>query len=125
MLLHAFVMISCSALLADDDVKIIKPADAAKHVGDICTVQFHVNSTAKDPKGRIVLNSEEKAASAKNFTVGITRSGIANFKKAMIDDPSTHFKGKTIQATGLIRVVNKRYEIVIDDPEMIKVLEKK
>jgi hypothetical protein len=52
-------------------------------------------------------------------------SGIKNFKKAQIDDPATYFKGKTIQATGLIRMVKKQYQIVIDDPEMIKVVEKK
>lgn len=70
----------------------------------------------------VSLYSEDKAANPKNFTVSITASGIKNFKKAEIDDPATFYKGKTIQATGLIRMVKKQYQIVIDDPEMLKVV---
>lgn len=47
MLLQVLLLLTATTVLADDDPKPIKPAEASKHVGDLCTVEFRVTSTAK------------------------------------------------------------------------------
>jgi DNA/RNA endonuclease YhcR with UshA esterase domain len=42
-----------------------------------------------------------------------------------IDDPAEHFKGKTILVTGTVTLFQKKLQIKVEDPEQIKIDEKK
>ena len=122
------VLLLAPALLrADDkDAKPITPDEAAKRVGEKCTVEMEVKSTGKGREGSVVfLNSEEDYKDKKNFTVYLDRDALEKFKKAKIDDPADHFKGKTIRVTGTVKLYRERPEIAVDDPEQVQVVEKK
>ena len=121
------VLLLCPALLRADDkgAKPLSPAEAAKHVGEKCTVEMQVKSTGKGREGSVVfLNSEEDYKDTKNFTVFLDKEVLEKFRKAKIDDPADHFKGKTIRVTGTVKLYRERPEIAVDDPEQVQVVEK-
>jgi DNA/RNA endonuclease YhcR with UshA esterase domain len=122
-----FVLCFPLALVAadDKDVKPISPAEAAKNVDRKCTVELEVKSTGKSGNRRVFLNSEANYRDAKNFTVLLNRDVLTKFKKAKVEDPAAHFKGKTIRVTGTVKLYNNKPEIVVDDPAQITVVEKK
>ncbi len=45
------------------------------------------------------------------------------FKEAKIDDPAKHFAGKTIRVTGEVSTFREQAELIVTDPEQIKVVE--
>jgi DNA/RNA endonuclease YhcR with UshA esterase domain len=96
-------------------------------VGSKITVEMEVKA-AKDrleKRGEIYLDADEDFKSDKNFAVVITRTGADALKKAGIDNPAEHFRGKTIRATGTVREVEKVPRIEIDDAAQLKVVDKK
>jgi DNA/RNA endonuclease YhcR with UshA esterase domain len=120
------VLLLAPALLADEkkDDKPLTPTEAAKKVDEKCVVEMEVKSSHA---GKVVvfLNSEENFKDAKNFTVFIGRTGLDKFARAKIDDPATHFKGKTIRVSGTVKLYMNRPEIVVSDPEQIQVVDTK
>ena len=122
-----FVLCLVPALVAaeDKDAKPLSPAEAAKNVDKKCTVEMEVKSTGKSGNRRVFLNSEANYRDGKNFTVMLDRGVLAKFKKAKVEDPAEHFKGKTIRVTGTVKLYNNRPEIAVDDPAQITVVEKK
>src|SRR5438132_745493 len=85
---------------ADEPVKPLTPADAAKKINEKCTVEMEVKSVGMPSSGKVVfLNSEEDFKSSKNFTVMLGEKALDQLKKAKVDDVSVHYKGKTIQVT--------------------------
>jgi DNA/RNA endonuclease YhcR with UshA esterase domain len=113
------------AVVADDkDLKPVTPAEAAKLVNKKCIVVMEVGSTGKTGK-LIFLNSEKNFRDKKNFTVVIEKKTLAKFKKAKIEDPADHFKGKKVQVTGTVTLYNDKPQIKVDDPGQIKVVEDK
>ena len=66
------------------------------------------------------LDSEEDHHDQNNFAVAVTETGRGRFREANLDDPAGHFKGKTIQVTGLVTVKDKQPQIEVDDPRQIK-----
>ncbi len=120
----------CSGFLLDapQDTKPLPPAEAAKRVGEQCTVEITVRASKNALAKRMViyLDSEEDFRDEKNFAVVITQSGAEKFKTAGIDDPAAHFKGKTIRATGTVTLDEKKKpQILVEDPGQIKVVDKK
>lgn len=110
----------------EENVKSISPQEAAKRINEKCTVELTVRSTGRSRDQTIVfLNSEPSFRDPKNFTIMLGRAALPKFKQVKIDDPEAHFKGKTIQVTGLVKLYKDRPEIVVDDPEQIVVMEKK
>jgi len=129
-------MRSCAVLLlcvvagllrADQkDAKPLSPAEAAKHVNEKCTVEMEVKSTGKTRDGKLIfLNSEEKYQNDKNFTVVIDAKAAGQLKEAKIDDPATHFKGKTIRVSGTVTTFRDHPQIKVEDAKQIQVVEKK
>ena len=121
-----FVLILVPSVAASDEkqTKPITPEEAAKKVDEKCVVEMAVKSTGKG-KGTFFLNSKEDYKDAGNFTIFIDKKAAAKFKKAKIDDPALHYKGKTIRVTGTVKLYRERPEIVVDGPEQIQVVEKK
>ncbi len=109
----------------DKDAKPITPEEAAKRVNEKVIVEMEVKSTGMSKSKLIFLNSEANYRDGKNFAVVIDKAAAEKFKKAKIDDPAAHFKGKIIQVTGKVTLYMNRPEIRVDDPEQIKVVEKK
>jgi DNA/RNA endonuclease YhcR with UshA esterase domain len=122
------VLLLAPALLWADDkgAQPLTPAEAAKHVNEKCTVVMEVKSTGKSGRGNAVfLNSEENYRNAKNFTVFLDKEALTKFKKAKIDDPAAHFKGKTIRVSGTVKLYRDKPEIAVVEPDQVQVVEKR
>jgi DNA/RNA endonuclease YhcR with UshA esterase domain len=120
----AFVLILSSAIWADDPpAKPIAPAEAAKKVNEKVTLEMEVKSTGG--KTANFLNSEADYKDAKNFTVFIPEEALEKFKKAKIDDPKAHYKGKTVRVTGTVTLYREKPQIKVEEPTQIEVVEKK
>jgi DNA/RNA endonuclease YhcR with UshA esterase domain len=105
--------------------KPLSPAEARKQVGKEVTVEMTVQA-AKDrleKRGEIYLDSETDFRDEKNFAVVITRDGAASLKRAGIDDPAGHFKGKKIRAKGTVKEVDRVPRIEIDNARQIRLVE--
>jgi DNA/RNA endonuclease YhcR with UshA esterase domain len=113
-------------LAADEPPKPISPEEAAKRVNEKCVVQMEVKSTGMSRNNEIVfLNSEADFKDKKNFTVMLGKDLLAKLKKNKIEEPATFYKGKTIQVTGTVKLYREKPEIVVEEPDQLKVLEKK
>ena len=123
----AVLLLAPALLRADDnDPKPLSPAEAAKRVGEKCTVEMEVKSVGVSKNGGIAfLNSEEDFKDEKNFTAFLGKEAVEKFKKAKVEDLAAHFKGKTVRVTGTVKLYRERPEIAVDDPEQIQVVEKK
>jgi hypothetical protein len=113
---------ACLALAADD--RPLMPVEARQKVRAKITVELTVKA-AKDrleKRGEIYLDSETDFRDQKNFAVVITRAGAASLKEAGIDHPAEHFKDKKIQATGIVKEVDKVPRIEIDDAKQIRLV---
>jgi DNA/RNA endonuclease YhcR with UshA esterase domain len=122
----ASLVVCASVALAADD-KPLGPVEARKKVGKKITVEMTVKA-AKDrleKRGEIYLDSEEDFKDEKNFAVVITKKGAESLKKAGIDDPAGHFKGKKIRVSGTVKEVSDVPRIEIDDAKQIRLAEKK
>ena len=104
----------------DPPAKPVTPAEAAKRVNEKVTIEMEVKSTGG--KGVCFLNSEADFKDATNFTVFISGEVVEKFKKAKIDDPRTHFKGKTVRVTGTVTLYREKPQIKVEDPDQIKVV---
>ena len=123
-LVMALVPLVALALTAAGDDKPITPEAAAKKINEKCTVEMKVASVGKG-KEVFFLNSKEDFKDKDNFTVFLSKEGVEDLKKTKIDDPAAHFKGKTIRATGTVKLYKDRPEIVIDKAEQIKIVDAK
>jgi DNA/RNA endonuclease YhcR with UshA esterase domain len=119
-----FALMVLPAFMADDaPAKALTPAEAAKKVNEKVTVEMEVKSSGGQTNH--FLNSEADFKDAKNFTVFIPKEAIEKFAKAKIDNPATHFKGKTIRVTGTVTLFQEKPQIKVEDPDQIKIVEKK
>ena len=102
----------------------LSPAEAVKRVNESVTVEMHVQRTKCCSGSRqVFLDSEANHRDPKNLGVVVTESGRAKFSEAGIDDPTTHFSGKSIRVRGVvIRKENWPY-IEVNDPSQIEMVE--
>jgi DNA/RNA endonuclease YhcR with UshA esterase domain len=114
------VLTAGSWALADEPISV---AEAAKRVDAKVTIKMEVKSSAAI--GNCFLNSESNFRDEKNFTVFIAKDVVEKFKKAKIEDPAAHYKGKTILVTGTVTLFQKKLQIKIEEPEQIKIEEEK
>jgi DNA/RNA endonuclease YhcR with UshA esterase domain len=117
-------LVVAAARAEDKAAKPVTPAEAAKLVDKKCTVVMEIASTGKAGK-LLFLNSEKNYRDKKNFTLVIEKNNLAKFKKAKIDDPAAHFKGKKVQVTGTVTLYQEKPQIKIEDPAQIKIVEEK
>ena len=94
----------------------LSPAEAANRVNEPVTVEMLVQRTKRCSGSRqVFLDSEAHYRDPNNLGVVITESGRAKFSEAGIDDPTTHFNGKSIRVRGVvIRKENRPYIEVSD-----------
>jgi len=99
----------------------ISPMDAAAKVGEKVTIEFAVRNTgAARDKSRVFLNSAE-FRDKDNFTVVLDMKKLEEgFKEAKIDDPQTHYKGKTVRVTGTVSVFRESPQIVVEEMKQIE-----
>ncbi len=118
------ILLLPALVLADEPPKTVTVAEAAKMVNEKVTVEMVVQSVGKSDEVAF-LNSEADYKSAGNFTVFLSKGAVEKFKTAKVDDLSARFKGKTIQVTGTVILYRERPEIKVENPEQIKIVEKK
>jgi DNA/RNA endonuclease YhcR with UshA esterase domain len=125
-LVLAFALLGADPTDDKKEDKPISPAEAAKRINEKCTVEMQVKSGGKSTKDKLFfLNSEQNFRDKTNFTVVIDAKATAKFKEAKIDDPAVHFIGKTIRVTGKVVLFKDKPEIKVEDPDQIKIVEKK
>ncbi len=111
----------------DDDEKppkVVAATEAKDHVDTRCTVEMTVRASKNAAKrGEYYLDSEEDFQDEKNFAVVISYDHADLFKKAGIEDPSEHYKGKKLRVTGKVIRENDQIRIRVEDPKQIKVVE--
>jgi DNA/RNA endonuclease YhcR with UshA esterase domain len=99
--------------------------DARTRINEQVTVVMVVKAAKNCQRCSLMFfDSEENHHDPKNFAVAVTETGKGKFRKAKIDDPASHFKGKTIQVTGVVTVKDDQPQIEVDDPGQIEVVEK-
>ena len=125
--LLGFLLFAAAAALADDkEAAPIGPTEAIKKVGEKVTVEMKVRAAKNrlEKRGEVYLDSEEDFKDEKNLGVVITKAGAAKFKEAGVGDPAEHFMNKTIRATGKVIIKEERPRIEIDDPKLLRVVNK-
>ncbi len=106
------------------EAKVIAATEARNHVGETATFAMTVRSTKNaGPKREYYLDSEEDFRDEKNLALVISYDHVDEFKQAGIDDPSEHYKGKSIQVTGAVIRENEQVRIRVEDPKTIKIVE--
>jgi len=115
-------------MTAADPAKPISPEEALKlKEGVKFTVEMVVKGTNKNKTGTLVrLNSEKTTVNNPNcLTVVLNKKALEKIAAAgKIDNPAAYYQGKTIQVTGAISLRQGKPEVVITDPDAIKVKEK-
>jgi hypothetical protein len=123
----AFVAVVLLGGASPDDEKspkVIAAPDAKNHVDARCTVEMTVRASKNAaPRREYYLDSEEDFHDEKNFAVVISYDHADLFKKAGIDDPSDHYKGKKLRVTGKVIRENDQIRIRVEDPKQIKIVE--
>lgn len=102
----------------------LTPAEAIKKVGEEVKVKMEVRSS-RIMGDLCFLNSESDFRSTDNLTLFIGGAARQKFKDAKIDDPSTHFKGKTVIAGGKVTLYKERPQISLTGPKDIEIVEEK
>jgi hypothetical protein len=104
----------------------VGPVEATKMVGQKVTLEMKVNSTGQATNGsRVFLNSAASFRDSANFTVVLDVRVVGDkLKAAGVDDPMTHYRGKTVRVTGTVSVFNDRPQIVVEDAGQISIVDK-
>lgn len=93
------------------------------HLGKEVTVEMTVNATGSS-RTLVFLNSAVDFSSDANFTVVLSMAGVESLKKAGVDAPRDHFKGKAIKATGKLSLFRERPQLMVDDAKQIEIVAK-
>jgi DNA/RNA endonuclease YhcR with UshA esterase domain len=109
---------------AKEEIKVIKPEDAKDNDGKKVTVEFTVLASRELPSGVCFLNSGKNASDADNFTAFITGKGLKKFKAdSKTEQPAVYFNKKKVQVTGTIKKYKEKFEIEVESPDQIKIIE--
>jgi hypothetical protein len=106
-----------------ETVMLLSATEARTRINEQITAQMPVKAAKNCQRCSLMfLDSEEDHHDPKNFAVAVTETGKGKFREAKIDDPASHFKGKTIQVTGLVIVKDSQPQIEMDAPGQIEVV---
>ena len=101
----------------------MSPAEAISRVNESVVVEMVVQRTKCCTGSRqVFLDSEANHRDPKNLGVVVTESGRAKFGEAGIDDPTAHFKGKTIRVRGVVIRKEKGPYLEVNDPGQIELV---
>lgn len=102
----------------------MSPKDALDRIGESVTVEMLVQRTKCCSGSRqVFLDSEPNYRDPSNLGVVVTEAGRAALSESGIDDPTEHFKGKTIRVRGVVARKEKGPFIEVDDARQIEVIE--
>jgi DNA/RNA endonuclease YhcR with UshA esterase domain len=98
--------------------------EARTRINEQVTVEMLVKAAKNCQRCSLMfLDSEADHHDPTNFAVAVTDTGKARFREANIDDPTGHFKGKTIRVSGVVTVKNEQPQIEVDDSNQIAVVQ--
>ncbi len=101
----------------------MSPAEAISRVNESVVVEMVVQRTKCCTGSRqVFLDSEANHRDPKNLGVVVTEDGRAKFSAAGIDDPTAHYKGKTIRVRGVVIRRDDRPYIEVNDPSQIELV---
>jgi hypothetical protein len=101
----------------------LSPIEAIHRVNESVTVEMLVQRTkCCTGSSQVFLDSEVSYRDPKNLGVVVTVSGRAKFAEAGINDPTAHFKGKTIRVRGVMIRKEKGPYIEVSDPSQIELV---
>jgi hypothetical protein len=101
----------------------LSPVEAINRVSESVTVEMLVQRTKLCTDSRqCFLDSEANHHDPKNLGVIVTENGRAKFSEAGIDDPTAHFKGKTIRVRGVVIRKENRPYIEVNEPSQIEMV---
>jgi hypothetical protein len=102
----------------------LSAVEAINRVNESVTVEMLVQKTKRCSGSRqVFLDSEANHRDPKNLGVVVTESGRAKFGEAGIDDPTTHFSGKSIRVRGVVIRKENRPYIEVNDFTQIEIVE--
>src|SRR5262249_4352556 len=102
----------------------LSPVEAIDRINESVTVEMDVQRTKSCTGSRqVFLDSEANHHAPKNLGVVLTEAGMAKFSQAGIDDPTTHYKGKTIRVRGVVIRREDRPYIEVNDPSQIELVQ--
>jgi DNA/RNA endonuclease YhcR with UshA esterase domain len=123
LLLGCLLLFSSSLAIAEEELKPIGPAEAAKRVDE--TVLLRMEVKAASIQGNVgFLNSETNHRDAKNFVVFLPPKVLSQFRDSDIADPAKYFRGKTIDVNGKVTLHREKPQIILDGMKAIKIVEK-
>ena len=101
----------------------LSPVEAIGRINESGTVEMLVRRTKCCTGSRqVFLDSEANHRDPRNLGVFVTESGRAKFSAAGIDDPTSHYRGKTIRVRGVVIRREERPYIEVDDPCQIELM---
>jgi hypothetical protein len=99
----------------------MSPVEAINRINESVVVEMVVQRTKCCKSSRqVFLDSEANHRDPKNLGVVVTEGGRAKFGKAGLDDPTAHYKGKTIRVRGVVIRREDRPYIEVNDPCQIE-----
>lgn len=101
----------------------LSPVEAIRRINESVTVEMVVQRTKCCSGSRqVFLDSEPNYREPNNLGVVVTEAGRAQFSKAGIDDPATHFQGKSIRVRGVVIRKEKGPYIEVYEPNQIEIV---
>jgi alkaline phosphatase D len=103
----------------------VMTADLVKSlVGKEVTLEMKVVATGETKNGVLIfLNSAADRTSADNFTVVLNKMAQTGLAKAGIAATRSHYDGKSIRVVGTLALYNNRPEIIVSEPDKIRVVD--
>jgi hypothetical protein len=87
-------------------------------------VEFTVVSGKETDSGVCFLNSMKDFHDPKCFTAFITSKGLKKFKEdPKVEKPADYYMKKKVRVSGSIKTRNDQYQIEVNSPDQIKVVE--
>ena len=101
----------------------LSAVEAINRVNEPVTVEMIVKRTkCCTGSSQVFLDSDQNHRDPKNPGLVVTESGRAKFAEAGIDDPTAHFKDKTIRVRGVVVRKEKGPYIEVTDPSQIEIV---
>jgi hypothetical protein len=110
---------------AKPDLKVIKPEEAKDHEGEVVIVEFKVIAARETDSGVCFLNSGAQS-DPKRFTAFISGKALKKYREdPKTEKPAELYKGKKVQVSGAIKKYKDAFEIEVNDPSQIKIVDEK
>lgn len=107
-----------------EECGMLSPVEAINRINELVTVEMLVQRTKCCTGSRQdFLDSEANHRDPNNLGVVVTEKGRAKFSESGIDDPTAHYRGKTIRVRGVVIRREDRPYIEVHDPSQIEMVQ--